>query len=87
MMKILMAASECVPFVKTGGLADVIGALPKVGDRRPKEGIPGAPPSLRNPPPGCRFADRCRKARPECTMSIPKLREIEPGRFAACHLL
>lgn len=65
----------------------LIGALPKVGDRRPKEGIPGAPPSLRNPPPGCRFADRCRKARPECTMSISKLREIEPGRFAACHLL
>lgn len=29
-MKIIMAASECVPFAKTGGLADVIGALPKV---------------------------------------------------------
>ncbi len=27
-MKILVCASECVPFVKTGGLADVIGALP-----------------------------------------------------------
>ncbi len=28
-MKILMVASECVPFAKTGGLADVVGALPK----------------------------------------------------------
>src|SRR3990167_2208211 len=28
-MKILFAASEAVPFVKTGGLADVCGALPK----------------------------------------------------------
>jgi starch synthase len=27
-MKVLFCASECVPFVKTGGLADVIGALP-----------------------------------------------------------
>ena len=29
MRKILFATSECVPFVKTGGLADVCGALPK----------------------------------------------------------
>jgi starch synthase len=28
-MKIVMAAAECVPFVKAGGLADVMGALPK----------------------------------------------------------
>jgi starch synthase len=28
-VKVLFAVSECVPFVKTGGLADVAGALPK----------------------------------------------------------
>ena len=34
MKKILLASSECVPFIKTGGLADVAGALPKYFDKR-----------------------------------------------------
>ena len=33
MRKILFVASECVPFIKTGGLADVCGALPKEFDK------------------------------------------------------
>ncbi len=33
MKKILFAASECVPFIKTGGLADVCGTLPKMFDK------------------------------------------------------
>ena len=31
--KILFVASEAVPFIKTGGLADVVGALPKCFDK------------------------------------------------------
>ena len=33
MKKILLLASEAVPFIKTGGLADVVGSLPKYIDR------------------------------------------------------
>ena len=34
MKRILFATSEAVPFIKTGGLADVAGALPKCFDKR-----------------------------------------------------
>ena len=33
MKNILLVASEAVPFIKTGGLADVVGALPKYCDK------------------------------------------------------
>ena len=65
----------------------LIGALPRVGDKSQKVGIPGRPPALKNPPPGCRFAARCPQATDKCRQDVPEFREIRPGRFAACHYL
>jgi peptide/nickel transport system ATP-binding protein len=48
------------------------------------EAIAGVVPSLLNPPPGCRFAPRCRFALPICTEAVPALRELEPGHKVAC---
>lgn len=65
----------------------LVGALPRVGDKSQRVGIPGRPPALKNPPPGCRFAPRCPHATDRCREEVPAFREIKPGRFAACHLL
>jgi peptide/nickel transport system ATP-binding protein len=49
------------------------------------EGIPGHPPDLLDPPPGCRFADRCEIAIDRCRTEIPLLSVVGPGHEAACH--
>lgn len=38
-----------------------------------------------NPPSGCHFHPRCRYATELCAREIPLLREVRPGRSAACH--
>ncbi len=65
----------------------LVGALPRVGEDIQRVGIPGRPPALKNPPPGCRFAPRCPHATDKCRQEVPAFREIKPGRFAACHRL
>lgn len=64
----------------------LIGALPKVGDHRPKEGIPGYPPSLRQPFSGCSFEPRCPQRVKICKDLEPTFVQVKPGRFCACHL-
>jgi len=49
------------------------------------EAIPGTVPSLLNPPPGCRFAQRCKFAMDICQQEIP-LKEVGPGHFVRCVL-
>ena len=48
------------------------------------EAIPGTVPKLIEPAEGCRFAARCRYAKPECSMATPPLVEISPGHKVAC---
>ena len=50
------------------------------------EAIGGTVPSLIDPPPGCRFAARCRFARDECLTAMPPLIEVSPGHKVACVL-
>lgn len=47
--------------------------------------LKGDVPSPINLPPGCRFHKRCYKAEAICSTDDPKLREITPGCWAACH--
>jgi oligopeptide/dipeptide ABC transporter ATP-binding protein len=49
------------------------------------EFITGEAPSPVNSPSGCRFHPRCRYAKDLCSSTEPDLREIERGRWAACH--
>ena len=46
--------------------------------------IPGAPPDLRNPPPGCAFAPRCAYAIDACLEAIPPEIPVSPTRTARC---
>ncbi|MBD0380105.1 ABC transporter ATP-binding protein [Paenibacillus sedimenti] len=65
----------------------LINALPKVGDNSQKEGIPGTPPSLKNPPAGCRFAARCPLAEDICRTQEPAQFNVGEDHYASCHLL
>jgi peptide/nickel transport system ATP-binding protein len=46
--------------------------------------IPGVPPNLKSPPPGCRFAERCKYCRPECRVLSVLPREVPGDREYRC---
>jgi oligopeptide transport system ATP-binding protein len=52
--------------------------------RRERRLLEGDMPSPVNPPSGCVFRTRCPHAIPECSITIPQLREVAPDHFKAC---
>jgi peptide/nickel transport system ATP-binding protein len=71
----------------TQGLIRSIPRIDRLAARKTRlEAIAGVVPSLLDPPPGCRFAPRCRHAATVCREAMPPLREIAAGHKVACAL-
>lgn len=56
------------------------------GELRRLEGITGSPPDLVTPPSGCRFHPRCSEVEPAFKRTVPRLQEVTPNHYVACHL-
>jgi len=65
----------------------LMNSFPSVsGAKKQLQGIPGSPPNLVAPPPGCRFAPRCPHVMAVCHTTEPALRTLTMAHRAACHL-
>jgi peptide/nickel transport system ATP-binding protein len=58
--------------------------LPRIGDDEPKQGLGGSPPSLADPPTGCRFHPRCPLVMARCREESPALVAAGSQRRVAC---
>ncbi|MDE3029754.1 MAG: ABC transporter ATP-binding protein, partial [Paracoccaceae bacterium] len=59
---------------------------PSLENTRERIILTGDVPSPANPPTGCNFCTRCPKVLDICRRVEPTYREVQPGRFLACHL-
>ena len=65
----------------------LLAAIPNLdSDKRLLATIPGSPPDLRTPPPGCRFHPRCPMAMDVCREVVPPEVRYADGVRVACHL-
>jgi len=66
----------------------LIKAFPSViGPKKEISTVPGFPPNLLNPPPGCRFHTRCPYVKEVCRKDAPAFIEVETKHSVACHLV
>jgi oligopeptide/dipeptide ABC transporter ATP-binding protein len=64
----------------------LLASMPKLHAEVRPEFIPGAPPDLVEPPPGCRFSPRCSYATDICFTDDPPPFTVEEGHTARCWL-
>jgi peptide/nickel transport system ATP-binding protein len=65
----------------------LLGSVPRFDHGRDfGQGVPGAPPSLASPPPGCRLHPRCPSVMPVCRSTAPPLFAFGETHSATCHL-
>jgi oligopeptide/dipeptide ABC transporter ATP-binding protein len=95
---VVMYAAEVVEHAKVDSIFKrphmpytwgLLGSLPRLDtDLERLVQIKGQPPSLLNPPRGCRFHPRCPYVMDICKEQDPPLRPIsdDPGHLQACHL-
>jgi peptide/nickel transport system ATP-binding protein len=53
--------------------------------RTERAGVGGEIPSPLAPPSGCRFRTRCPKATEKCAQEEPKIEQVRPDHYVACH--
>lgn len=92
----VMYVGKLVEVAQTGALYSrplhpyteaLISAVPKPDPTHHSSRIvlQGEIPDPSNPPSGCYFHPRCPYVQDRCRADTPALREVEPGRFSACH--
>lgn len=63
----------------------LMGSVPTIWEKKDLMFIPGQPPSLLDPPKGCRFAERCPNRFDQCEQE-PPLTEVDTGHWVKCWL-
>jgi oligopeptide/dipeptide ABC transporter ATP-binding protein len=78
--------ADRVVVMYAGRVVGLLKSLPRMDSETDElDAIPGNPPNMIDPPPGCPFHPRCPLARDRCVTERPELREVAPDRYSACH--
>jgi peptide/nickel transport system ATP-binding protein len=65
----------------------LMSAFPSIkGEKKKMVSIPGQPPDLLSPPPGCPFNPRCPYVMDVCKTSFPELKKMGPDHYVSCYL-